>query len=90
MTTRRLWRIGAAAAAVVAAAAAGVALNLALLGYAQPRNDPVGKLSPRVAGPQATAPATTQAPTVPVVVPPPATTTPEGGGHGRGGRDYDD
>lgn len=40
-------RIGAAATLVVAAAAAAILLNLALLGYAQPRNDPVGKLSPR-------------------------------------------
>ncbi len=40
-------RIGVAAALVAAAAAAAILLNLALLGYAQPRNDPVGKLSPR-------------------------------------------
>ena len=36
--------VGAIAAA---AAAAAILLNLTLLGYAQPRNDPVGKLSPR-------------------------------------------
>ena len=30
-----------------AAIAAAILLNLALLGYAQPRNDPVGRLSPR-------------------------------------------
>ena len=36
-----------AAAAVAAAAAAAILLNLALLGYAEPRNDQVGKLSPR-------------------------------------------
>jgi hypothetical protein len=34
-------------AALVAAAAAVILLNLALLGYAQPRNDPVGKLNPQ-------------------------------------------
>ncbi len=32
---------------VAAAAAAAILLNLALLGYAQPKNDPAGKLSPR-------------------------------------------
>jgi hypothetical protein len=32
---------------VAAAVAAAILLNLTLLGYAQPRNDPVGKLSPR-------------------------------------------
>jgi hypothetical protein len=45
--TRRSLTIGAALALVAAAAAAAILLNLALLGYAQPRNDPVGKLSPR-------------------------------------------
>jgi hypothetical protein len=44
--TRRLLRIVLAVAAVAAAAAAAILVNLALLGYAQPRNDPVGKLSP--------------------------------------------
>ena len=47
MGSRRSLTIGAAAALVAAAAAAAILLNLALLGYAQPRNDPVGKLSPR-------------------------------------------
>ena len=32
---------------VGAAVAAAILVNLALLGYAQPRNDPVGRLSPR-------------------------------------------
>jgi hypothetical protein len=32
---------------VIAAAAAVILLNLTLLGYAQPRNDPVGKLNPQ-------------------------------------------
>jgi hypothetical protein len=45
----RTFRIALAAVAVTAAAAAAILLNLALLGYAQPRNDPVGKLSPRAA-----------------------------------------
>jgi hypothetical protein len=40
-------RIAIVAAAVAVAAAAAILLNLALLGYAQPRSDPVGKLSPR-------------------------------------------
>ncbi len=47
MGSRRSLKIGLVAAAVAAAAAAAILLNLALLGYAQPRNDPVGKLSPR-------------------------------------------
>jgi hypothetical protein len=33
-------------AVLAGAVAAAILLNLALLGYAQPRNDPVGKLSP--------------------------------------------
>ena len=40
-------RVTLAVAVVSAAVAAAILLNLALLGYAQPRNDPVGKLSPR-------------------------------------------
>ena len=44
---RRSVRIAVIAAAVAVAAAAAILLNLTLLGYAQPRNDPVGKLSPR-------------------------------------------
>ena len=42
-------RIAFVAAAVALVAAAAILLNLTLLGYAQPRNDPVGKLSPRAA-----------------------------------------
>ena len=41
------FRVALVVAVVAAAAAAAILLNLALLGYAQPRNDPVGKLSPR-------------------------------------------
>lgn len=48
MSTRRTVRLATVAAAL-AASAAVILLNLALLGYAQPRNDPVGKLSPRAA-----------------------------------------
>jgi hypothetical protein len=40
-------RIVLAAAGLLGLVAAVILLNLALLGYAQPRNDPVGKLSPR-------------------------------------------
>ena len=58
-----------AAAAVAAAAAAAILLNLALLGYAQPRNDPVGKLSPRAVLQPGPAPA------------PPVATTDDRGGH---------
>ena len=49
MASRRGLTIGAVALLVAAAAAAVILLNLTLLGYAQPRNDPVGKLSPRAA-----------------------------------------
>ncbi len=51
MTPRRALRIVAAALAVSAAAAVTILLNLTLLGYAQPRNDPVGRLSPRLTRP---------------------------------------
>jgi hypothetical protein len=61
---------------VAAAAAAAILLNLALLGYAQPRNDPVGKLSPRAVLP----PGRAQAPLPPVR--PPVLT--------RGEREHDD
>jgi len=47
MRSRRSLTIAAVLALVAGAAAAAILLNLALLGYAQPRNDPVGKLSPR-------------------------------------------
>jgi hypothetical protein len=40
-------RIAAGILLTGAAVAAAILLNLALLGYAQPRNDPVGQLSPR-------------------------------------------
>ncbi len=46
MGSRRSLRIAALLAALAGAVAAVILLNLALLGYAQPRNDPVGKLSP--------------------------------------------
>ena len=53
-----------AAGLVVAAAVVGIAVNLALLGFARPNDDPVGRLSPRGL-------------TVPTVrsAPPPATST---------------
>ena len=41
------FRVALGVAVVAAAAAAAILLNLALLGYAQPRHDPLGKLSPR-------------------------------------------
>jgi hypothetical protein len=40
-------RIAVAALLVGASVAAAILLNLALLGGAQPRNDPVGRLSPQ-------------------------------------------
>jgi hypothetical protein len=67
MPTGRTFRVAVVAAAVALAAAAAIVLNLALLGYAQPRNDPVGKLSPRAA--LLPSPATTQVPTVPETAP---------------------
>lgn len=50
-------RVTLAVAVVAAAVAAAILLNLALLGYAQPRNDPVGKLSPRAVLQPGSAPA---------------------------------
>lgn len=47
MRSRRSLTIGATLVLVAAAATAAILLNLTLLGYAEPRNDPVGKLSPR-------------------------------------------
>jgi hypothetical protein len=45
----RLWlRIGLWVLAFGGAVSAAILVNLALLGYAQPSNDPVGKLRPRV------------------------------------------
>ena len=58
MPPARVLRIAVAAAVVLGAAAAAIVLNLALLGYAQPRNDPVGRLSPRAVLPTGTSPAT--------------------------------
>ena len=40
-------RIAVSTLLMGAAVTAAILLNLALLGYAQPRNDPVGHLSPR-------------------------------------------
>lgn len=57
-------RIAALAAVVAVLAGAAILVNLALLGYAQPRNDPVGKLSPRAA----LLPGATPAPAPPPVV----------------------
>ena len=61
-------RIALAAAAVAAAAAAAILLNLALLGYAQPHNDPVGKLSPQAALLPTMSPMPTPKPERPAVV----------------------
>ena len=47
MPKPRTFRLALAVAAAVAAAVAVILLNLTLLGYAQPRSDPVGKLSPQ-------------------------------------------
>ena len=62
MPGRRTLRLAIAAAAAIAVSAAVILLNLALLGYAQPRNDPVGKLSPRAALLSPTAPKPAPAP----------------------------
>ena len=59
-------RIAVATLLVGAGVAAAILLNLALLGYSQPRHDPVGKLSPR---------ATFQPGSVPANPAPPAVTT---------------
>lgn len=56
---RRLLTIAGVLAALAGLAAAAIALNLALLGYAQPRNDPVGKLSPRAVLPAGPGPTVT-------------------------------
>lgn len=53
-------RILIIAAATVALAAAGIAANFVLLRYADSRNDPVGKLTPRATITQATSPPSTQ------------------------------
>ena len=93
--------------ALVAAAAviATLAVNFLLVGYAQDRDDPVGKLSPRAlvtrTDPGATARATTGATTTSPTTSEDATTTTEteeeddssgrgrGRGRGRGGSDDD-
>jgi hypothetical protein len=45
--SRRLTRVLLLALAVAALATAGIVANFVLLGYADSRNDPVGKLNPR-------------------------------------------
>ena len=64
---RRGTRILLIALAVAALATAGIVANFVLLGYADSRNDPVGKLNPRAGITQPTPPAPT-----------PTTTTDEG------------
>jgi hypothetical protein len=65
MGSRRRLTVAALAVLVAGAATAAILLNLALLGYAEPRNDPVGKLSPRaVLTQQPTTPARVQTVTV--------------------------
>ncbi len=51
MTRRLLWAL-----AVLAVVAGAIAANFALLGYAQERDEPVGRLSPRSAGVAASTP----------------------------------
>jgi len=71
MPARRTVRLAIAAAGAIAVSAAVILLNLTLLGYAQPRNDPVGKLSPRTALLVPTAPKPAPTPR-PVPLPAPA------------------
>jgi cytochrome oxidase Cu insertion factor (SCO1/SenC/PrrC family) len=47
VSARSQLRLAAAAAIAVSVSATVILLNLALLGYAQPRNDPVGRLNPK-------------------------------------------
>jgi hypothetical protein len=54
---RRLTRILLVALAVAALATAGIVANFVLLGYADSRTDPVGKLTPRANISQPTPPA---------------------------------
>jgi hypothetical protein len=56
----RTVRILLAVTAALALAAAGIAVNFVLLGYADSRHDPVGKLSPRATITQQTSPVPTQ------------------------------
>jgi hypothetical protein len=65
---RRLTRILLIAFAVAALATAGIVANFVLLGYADSRNDPVGKLNPRATITEPTPPTST----------PTTTTTDEG------------
>ncbi len=53
-------RVLLAVAAALALAAAGIAVNFVLLGYADSRHDPVGKLSPRATITRQTFPVPTQ------------------------------
>lgn len=61
----------------VLAAVAAIGANFALLGYANDRTDPVGRLTPRVSLPEPTTSTTT------------TTRTETGGDHGQG-RDHPD
>ena len=54
------------AALLLAAAAAAIAANVALLGYTDHRNDPIGRLSPRAMLVTGSAPALRPAPSAPV------------------------
>lgn len=56
---RRATRILLIALAVAALATAGIVANFVLLGYADSRNDPVGKLNPRASITPPTPPAPT-------------------------------
>jgi hypothetical protein len=60
---RPLARILLVALVVAALAAGGIALNILLLGQADSRNDPVGKLTPRAGISQPAPPASTPPPT---------------------------
>lgn len=63
MHRRPLARILLVALAFAALAAGGIALNVLLLGQADSRNDPVGKLTPRADIGKPTPPASTPATT---------------------------
>jgi hypothetical protein len=56
---RQLTRIILVTLAVAALATAGIVANLVLLGHADSRNDPVGKLTPRASIPEQTRPGST-------------------------------
>jgi hypothetical protein len=57
---RRPTRVLLVALAVASLAAAGIVANLVLLGYADSRHDPVGKLNPRATLTAPTPPASTR------------------------------